>query len=116
MKRNHYLILGGIALIGGYLWYKNDKDKKARKALATSLTPITQGEASNFVGEMELAELKRQQALAMAQSQSKGKGRSKGGLLSLAELERQAMAETQNQIALATAQSQSKRRSNFYRP
>ena len=30
MKRNHYLILGGIALIGGYLWYKNNKDKKAK--------------------------------------------------------------------------------------
>jgi hypothetical protein len=57
MKRNHYLILGGIALIGGYLWYKNDKDKKARKAslasltpTATSATPMTEGEASNFEG------------------------------------------------------------------
>jgi hypothetical protein len=55
MKRNHYLILGGIALIGGYLWYKNDKDKKARKAalaktLTTSSTPMTEGEASNIGG------------------------------------------------------------------
>ena len=51
MKRNHYLILGGIALIGGYLWYKNDKDKKARKAsLAKALTPMVEGEASNIGG------------------------------------------------------------------
>ncbi len=54
MKRNHYLILGGIALIGGYLWYKNDQDKKARKAslstLATNVAPMTEGEASNIGG------------------------------------------------------------------
>ena len=57
MKRNHYLILGGIALIGGYLWYKNDKDKKARKASLASLTPtatssapMTEGEVSNATG------------------------------------------------------------------
>jgi hypothetical protein len=50
MKRNHYLILGGIALIGGYLWYKNDKDKKAKKALSTSTTPLAAGESSNFQG------------------------------------------------------------------
>lgn len=51
MKKNHYLILGGIILIGGYLWYKNDKDKKARKAsLATKLVPMAEGEGSNFSG------------------------------------------------------------------
>ena len=51
MKRNHYLILGGIILIGGYLWYKNDKDKKARKAsLAKTLTPMAENEASNIGG------------------------------------------------------------------
>jgi hypothetical protein len=53
MKRNHYLILGGIALIGGYLWYKNDKDKKARKAITTtavSSEPMKEGEASNIGG------------------------------------------------------------------
>ena len=54
MKRNHYLILGGIALIGGYLWYKKTKDDKAKKALAASiamsLAPMKTGEASNFVG------------------------------------------------------------------
>jgi hypothetical protein len=55
MKRNHYLILGGIALIGGYLWYqKRDKAEKARKAslstLATKLAPMTEGEGSNFSG------------------------------------------------------------------
>jgi len=52
MKRNHYLILGGIALIGGYLWYKNNKDKKARK-LASAIAPIkpmAEGEASNIEG------------------------------------------------------------------
>jgi hypothetical protein len=55
MKRNHYLILGGIALIGGYLWYqKRDKAEKARKAslstLATNVAPMTEGEASNIGG------------------------------------------------------------------
>lgn len=53
MKKNHYLILGGIILIGGYLWYKNDKDKKARKALTTTAVtsePMKEGEASNIGG------------------------------------------------------------------
>ena len=55
MKRNHYLILGGIALIGGYLWYqKRQKAEKTKKALAASiaasLAPMKTGEASNFVG------------------------------------------------------------------
>jgi hypothetical protein len=53
MKRNHYLILGGIALIGGYLWYKKNKENKAKKsisALATTTAPIKDGEASNASG------------------------------------------------------------------
>ena len=54
MKRNHYLILGGIALIGGYLWYKKTKDAKTKKALAASvamsLAPMKTGEASNLTG------------------------------------------------------------------
>jgi hypothetical protein len=51
MKRNHYLILGGVALIAGYLWYKNDKDKKARKAsLSMSTTPLKAEEVSNIGG------------------------------------------------------------------
>jgi hypothetical protein len=53
MKRNHYLILGGIALVAGYLWYKNDKkakENKAKKVLAMTTNPIAEGEASNFQG------------------------------------------------------------------
>lgn len=57
MKTNHYLILAGIALIGGYVWYKkHEKAEIAKKALAKSLTPTTtatpmaEGEASNFQG------------------------------------------------------------------
>lgn len=47
MKRNHYLILGGIALIGGYLWYRHEKSEKARKALVKTTTPLS----SNMSGE-----------------------------------------------------------------
>lgn len=51
MKRNHYLILGGVALLAGYLWYKNDKDKKNRKLSLSKISPsMTEGEASNFQG------------------------------------------------------------------
>lgn len=51
MKRNHYLILGGIALIGGYLWYKKrEKSEIAKKALATITTPLALAEASNVSG------------------------------------------------------------------
>ena len=55
MKRNHYLILGGIALVAGYLWYKKDKENKAKKALmlapaTASNSTMTEGEASNIEG------------------------------------------------------------------
>ena len=52
MKRNHYLILGGIALIGGYLWYKKrEKAEIAKKALNTSVAPpMKEGEVSNIQG------------------------------------------------------------------
>ena len=56
MKRNHYLILGGIALIGGYLWYqKRDKAEKEKKAKTLALStnvvePMKDGESSNFSG------------------------------------------------------------------
>ena len=36
MNKKHYLILGAIALVGGYLWYKHDKKEKARKALEST--------------------------------------------------------------------------------
>lgn len=50
MKTNHYLILGGIALVAGYLWYKNrEKNENDRKALET-VKPMVEGEASNFQG------------------------------------------------------------------
>lgn len=52
MKRNHYLILGGIALIGGYLLYKKNKADKADKAISglSVSSPMTQSEASNASG------------------------------------------------------------------
>lgn len=50
MKRNHYLILGGIALVAGYLWYKNDKKRKEDKAKGlTSVAPVSE-ETSNASG------------------------------------------------------------------
>jgi hypothetical protein len=51
MKTNHYLILGGIALVAGYLWYKNrEKNENDRKALETVKPTETTEEASNFIG------------------------------------------------------------------
>lgn len=51
MKRNHYLILGGIVLIGGYMLYKRrEKSEMARKAVAMDKTPLKSGEVSNIGG------------------------------------------------------------------
>ena len=52
MKRNHYLILGGIALIGGYLWYKKNKEERDRKAssLVSETTPLASMDSSNASG------------------------------------------------------------------
>lgn len=53
MKTNHYLILAGVALVGGYLWYRHKKQSKDMKlktvAPVTSAEPTTE-ESSNFVG------------------------------------------------------------------
>lgn len=38
MEKKHYLILGALALVGGYMWYRHDKKEKAKKALAA--TPV----------------------------------------------------------------------------
>lgn len=53
MKRNHYLILGGVALLAGYLWYRKDKKNKEDKAKNASLKvapPMSANEASNASG------------------------------------------------------------------
>jgi hypothetical protein len=55
MKTNHYLILGGVALVAAYLWYRHeksatDKAEDKKEKLAKDTTPVVAEETSNFQG------------------------------------------------------------------
>jgi hypothetical protein len=36
MNKKTWLMLGAVALVGGYMWYRYDKKEKAKKALAST--------------------------------------------------------------------------------